>query len=99
MAEHGTKLAIEGGILPLHVILARMRDEPLPDGKKPTDKQFEAAQAAAPYIHPRLASTDTTVRSDNVHRIVGEKPVSKEDWAAEFANGIAPVIVANDRAA
>jgi len=38
------------------VLLARMRDEALPNGQKVTDEQFEAAVAAAPYIHPRLAA-------------------------------------------
>jgi hypothetical protein len=33
-----------------------MRDEPLPNGQLPTDEQFQAAVAAAPYVHPRLAA-------------------------------------------
>lgn len=75
-----------------------MNNMPLPDGSMPDDKQVEAAQAAAPYIHPRLASTDTTIKSDNVHRVVAADPVTKE-WVDEFANGIEPVTVANDVAA
>ena len=55
-AAHGVEAAIETGLLPLDVMLARMRDEPLPNGQRPTDSQFEAACAAAPYIHPRLAA-------------------------------------------
>jgi len=34
-----------------------MRDAALPNGQKVTDAQFEAAVAAAPYLHPRLAAT------------------------------------------
>jgi len=98
LAQHGTELATNVGILPLQVLLARMTGTPLPDGTLPTDKQVEAAQAAAPYIHPRLASTDTTIKSDNVHRVVAADPVAKE-WVDEFANGIEPVTVANDVAA
>jgi hypothetical protein len=55
-AVHGVQAAVEAGTMPLDVLMARMRDEPLPNGQKPTDAQFEAAQAAAPYIHPRLAA-------------------------------------------
>jgi hypothetical protein len=71
--------------MPLDVMLARLRGVPLPNGKMPTDEQFRAAEAAAPYLHPRLASTDTTLKSDNVHRVVSEKPVTEADWIAEHA--------------
>ena len=80
-------------------MLARMRGEPLPNGQIPTDEQVAAAALAAPYIHPRLASTDTTLKSDNVHRVVADKPVTAEDWVKQYGDGSAPVIVANDRAA
>lgn len=91
--------AFDGGLLPLQVILARMRNEPLPDGSMATDAQLAAANMAAPYIHPRLASTDTTVKSDNVHRVVSDKPITNEDWAEKYGAGTGPVTVANDDAA
>jgi hypothetical protein len=55
-------------VLPLDIMLAVMRDEPLSDGKKPTDEQLRAAIAAAPYLHPRLATTmlNATVASGPV---------------------------------
>src|SRR6516162_1127170 len=56
-ARHGIQAATKDGVLPLDVMLAVMRDEPLPDGKKPTDEQLRAAIAAAPYLHPRLATS------------------------------------------
>jgi hypothetical protein len=56
-ARHGIQAATEDGVLPLDVMLAVMRAEPLSDGKKPTDEQLRAAIAAAPYLHPRLATT------------------------------------------
>lgn len=77
---------MNAGLLPLHVMLARMQNIPLPDGTMATDAQFEAAQAAAPYIHPRLASTDTTVKSDNVHRVLSDKPMSIEEWTATYGD-------------
>jgi hypothetical protein len=42
-------------------MLARMRTEAI-NGKDVTDQQFEAAVAAAPYIHPRLSTSQ--VRAD-----------------------------------
>lgn len=99
LTEQARQDALTSGILPLQVMLARMRNEPLPDGTIPTDKQIEAAALAAPYIHPRLASTDTTMKSDNVHRVVADKPVTAEDWVKQYGDGSTPVVVANDRAA
>jgi hypothetical protein len=56
-AQHGVQAATEDGVMPLDVMLAMMRDEPLSNGRKPTDEQLRAAIAAAPYLHPRLATT------------------------------------------
>ena len=56
-ARHGIQAATEDGVLPLDVMLAVMRAEPLANGQKPTDEQLRAAIAAAPYLHPRLATT------------------------------------------
>jgi hypothetical protein len=55
-AAHGVQAAHATGLMPLDIMLARMRDEPLPSGQPPTDEQFQAAVAAAPYIHPRLSA-------------------------------------------
>jgi hypothetical protein len=43
------------------------------------------ADKAAPYLHPRLASTDTTIKSDNVHRVIADKPMDEDAWIAEHA--------------
>lgn len=58
--EHADKLR-EQGITPLEIMVARMRGEKI-NGEDVTDEQFEAAQAAAPYIHPRLSAIDAKVR-------------------------------------
>jgi hypothetical protein len=55
-AEHGVVAALESGVMPLDVILARMRRHPLPNGELPTDDQYFAAIAACPYLHPRLSA-------------------------------------------
>lgn len=41
------------GVTPLEFMLNRMRDEGVPLADR-----FEAAKAAAPYVHPRLAAVE-----------------------------------------
>jgi hypothetical protein len=59
MNEEARAAALESGISPLDYMLGLLRDE----GE---DKlvRFEAAKAAAPYVHARLNSTDATVKAD-----------------------------------
>lgn len=79
MAERGIHAALNDGLMPMDVLLARIRNQPLPDGKFATADQFAAAVAAAPYLHPRLSmvaskdysSTPTTL--DEVDRLLEEK--------------------------
>lgn len=57
------------GLTPLEYLIGVLRDDGVP-----TDVRLEAAKAAAPYVHPRLASVDlhSTGRSGivvNVQRI------------------------------
>ena len=78
-AAAGVKAAIEGGELPLDVMLRVMRG----DGTV-TDRQFQAAIAAAPYVHPRLAATEMKLESENEHRVVFEAPMTEEEWLALY---------------
>ena len=41
------------GLTPLDYMLSILRDEDMP-----TDSRFEAAKAAAPYVHAKLASVE-----------------------------------------
>lgn len=50
--EMANKAAAEG-LTPLEYLLMVLRDE----GADPRER-FEAAKAAAPFVHPRLASTE-----------------------------------------
>lgn len=56
--------AAEQGITPLEFMLKIMRDEACPEDADLAQKiafhsaRFEAAKAAAPYIHPRLAAVE-----------------------------------------
>lgn len=43
---------VASGLTPLDFMLAVLRDE-----AKPFEARFEAARAAAPYVHPRLTAT------------------------------------------
>src|SRR3954451_12237456 len=56
LAKNGIEVARNAGLMPIDVMLARMRGELLPNGRSPTDEQFQAAVAAAPFLHPRLSA-------------------------------------------
>jgi hypothetical protein len=57
--EEARVAALEGGISPLDYMLALLRNE-----SNAWDVRFEAAKAAAPYMHAKLSTTDSTVRAD-----------------------------------
>jgi len=52
------KAIAEAGLMPLDFFLQTLRD-----ASQPYDKRFAAATSAAPYLHPRLAST--TLKGDD----------------------------------
>ena len=58
------KSLIDSGILPLEIMLRVMRGD-----TSITDRQLQAAQAAAPFCHPRLA---TTTLNANLRRSIRE---------------------------
>lgn len=51
--------ALADGITPLEYMLGLLRDERLSG-----DIRFEAAKAAAPFVHPRLSSVEARVDAD-----------------------------------
>ena len=53
MNEEARKQAAEGGLMPLDYMLAILRDE-----KNAPDARMDAAKAAAPYVHAKLASVE-----------------------------------------
>lgn len=55
MNETARKAAAEGGIMPLEFMLAILRDDTVP-----RDERMDAAKAAAPYVHAKLASVEHT---------------------------------------
>lgn len=57
------------GLTPLDFMLGVMRDENLEMGPR-----FEAAKAAAPYVHAKLANVDANLNVDGTLNIIIKKP-------------------------
>lgn len=53
MNEAARKRAAEGGLMPLDYMLSVLRDVDRPD-----DERMDAAKAAAPYLHAKLAAIE-----------------------------------------
>lgn len=51
--EQARKQAAEGGLMPLDYMLSILRDEDMAP-----DARMDAAKAAAPYVHAKLASVE-----------------------------------------
>ncbi|SNT33672.1 hypothetical protein SAMN06265795_12639 [Noviherbaspirillum humi] len=62
--------AASEGLTPLEFMLQVMRNDALPENASPAQQaaqlamRFEAAKAAAPYIHPRLSSVEANIKGD-----------------------------------
>lgn len=70
--EKARQEALEGGITPLAYMLGLLRD-----AENPQDLRFEAAKAAAPYVHARLAAVEHS----------GDMTMRHEDALDEFDDG------------
>jgi hypothetical protein len=74
------KVAIAAsGETPLEYMLRVMRDT-----KADTHRRDEMAKAAAPYIHPRLASIEQSVETETVEYIISDQPMSDEEWERRY---------------
>ena len=77
------RVAAESGITPIEVMLGAMRElwaQGTPEAKR---EAAEIAKDAAPYIHPRLASIDQTIKEDRPFAVVpGE--LSIEEWQVTY---------------
>ena len=62
------------GTTPLQYMLSVMRDE-----TEPKDRRDDMAKAAAPYVHPKLASTE--VKGEQTVKHVIRLPASPKDMA------------------
>lgn len=84
------------GVLPLDVMLDNMRRAYAAGDREGAQV---CARDAAPYIHARLASSDVRLESDNTHRVVSDKPMTVDEWQAEFSAGHANDAVDGDAVA
>jgi hypothetical protein len=74
--------AADAGLTPLDYMLGLLRDESLPP-----DMRFEAAKAAAPYVHPKLATTEHKgeIKTSTV-AVVPPVAKSADEWAKQYAS-------------
>lgn len=79
--EEARKQAADGGLMPLDYMLGIMRD----DGNAPQER-FEAAKAAAPYVHARLSSVEQRGEF-TVQNVVAlpETAESVDEWKASVS--------------
>lgn len=52
-------IIVASGLTPLDYMLTILRDE-----EQSEDVRFEAAKAAAPYVHAKLSTTEGTLKAD-----------------------------------
>ena len=79
--------AAEAGITPIEVMLSAMR-ELWEEGTSTSIREAaRIAKDAAPYVHPRLASIDQTVREAARFVIHAPQPCSVEEWEANVRAG------------
>jgi hypothetical protein len=67
------------GETPLEYMLRVMRDT-----KADTHRRDDMARAAAPYIHPRLASLEQSVETETMLNIISDRPMSAEEWERRY---------------
>ena len=78
------RAAAEAGITPIEVMLGTMRElwaQGTPEAKR---EAAEIAKDAAPYIHPRLASIDQTLKEDRPFAVLLESCSNAEEWEAIY---------------
>lgn len=82
------------GITPLEVMLLTMRREwrKYTRDKSPESAQaaLSAAQLAAPYMHPRLASVEQFVDAKVRNFAVSSEPLKEDEWERTYGPLAAP---------
>ena len=79
--------ASEAGITPIEVMLSAMRQLWEEGTSTSIREAARIAKDAAPYVHPRLASIDQTVREATRFVIHAPQPCSVEEWEANVLSG------------
>jgi hypothetical protein len=70
--DKARKEAAKGGITPLDFMLSILRDE-----DNTTEDRFEAAKAAAPYMHAKLSTIDATNKNEGTMTLIVETGVPR----------------------
>jgi hypothetical protein len=78
------RAAAESGITPIEVMLGAMRQLWAQGTLEAKREAAEIAKDAAPYIHPRLASIDQTIKEDRPFALIPETCSSAQEWEASF---------------
>jgi hypothetical protein len=76
------RAAAASGITPIEVMLGAMRElweVGTPEAKR---EAAEIAKDAAPYVHPRLASIDQTIKENRPFALIPETCSNAEEWEA-----------------
>lgn len=74
LTEDAVARAQEGGILPLDYMLQVLRDV-----QEDSSRRLDAAKAAAPYLHPRLANIEGDIRVAAVGAALDELDDADDD--------------------
>jgi hypothetical protein len=77
------RAAAESGITPIEVMLGAMRELWAQGTAEAKREAAEIAKDAAPYIHPRLASIDQTIKEDRPFAVVPGQ-LSIEEWQVTY---------------
>jgi hypothetical protein len=78
------RAAAEAGITPIEVMLGIMRElwaQGTPEAKR---EAAEIAKDAAPYIHPRLASIDQTIKENRPFAVLLEQCSNATEWEGRY---------------
>src|SRR5215469_12548811 len=86
MNERAREEALAGGISPLAYLLQIMRDE-----EQGQATRMDAAKAAAPYVHARLATIEHSGDTE-VRYTISAEPMTAEQWKAEIAKDAPPLL-------
>jgi hypothetical protein len=87
--------AVENAETPLEVMLGIMRDP-----ETEPNMRFEAAKAAAPYVHPRLSQVDSTVThkhdvdelsASELDQLLAAELAAREKGKADSKRGTDPI--------
>lgn len=71
------------GITPLEVMLEAMRQH-YDAGR--LDRAAFVAKDIAPYMHPKLISTEQKIDADVRQRVVSGEPLGDDEWERRYAN-------------